>query len=186
MEESTSLSRLFAEQGLKIRIRKELRSKRKKEDTSQQSGDQEGSKSNSDFVSSSNESKKHQGDDTRDEKQQPYTSNALLELSGTSPQQPRNILAARTITLPRNILDTHARTNLPFPQTYTSSTYSAPKRPDPIIPEPSLFLDLSSTLESPQMPANRSLPQLPSIGRSKDQHFQEEHQSEPNYQKRFR
>ncbi|KAG2180818.1 hypothetical protein INT43_008397 [Umbelopsis isabellina] len=185
MEESTSLSRLFAEQGLKIRIRKELRSKRKK-DTSQQSGDQEVSKFESEPVSSSNQSKNYQGGDVRGENLHPFTSNALLEMSSVSPQQSRNIPAPRTITLPRNILDTHARTNLPFPPTYASSTYSTSTKPDAIIPEPSLFLDRSSSVESSQIPPNRSLPRLPSIERSNGQHFEEEYQSEPNYQKRFK
>lgn len=185
MEESTSLSRLFAEQGLKIRIRKELRSKRKK-DTSQQSEDQGVSKIESEPVSSYNESRKYQGGDVRGDIPQPFTSYARLEMSNASSQQSRNIPAPpRTITLPRNILDTHARTNLPFPQTYASSTYSTPTRPDPIIPEPNLFLDRSSSLEPPQMPPNRSLPRLPSIERSKDQQYEEESHSDPNYQMRF-
>jgi hypothetical protein len=183
MEESTSLSRLFAEQGLKIRIRKELRSKRK-QDRPQQSGAQEPRKFESE-PASSNAGSRESEVDVRGEYQQSIALYPRFDIPSSSSQQPRNNSISRAITLPRSILDTHARTNIPFPPSCASPAFSVSARPDTITPEPSLFRDRTSGLDSSQMPPDRSLPRLPSIDRSKGQQHEEDYHDDLNYPKRY-
>lgn len=110
MEESTSLSRLFAEQGLKIRIRKEVRTKRRnskrRQLVEQAVARLEAEGSNSSPIRAQSEVK-------------------IPAMTGTSAQiNPPKAFVNDTnppqsaITLPRNILDTHGRSAVPIKTPY--------------------------------------------------------------------
>jgi hypothetical protein len=114
MEESTSLSRLFAEQGLKIRIRKDVRTRRKPSRRRQLVEN----------AVAQMETESHAPasliEPPGDEEESRITSNsppdkrnqiiaAPLHAGGASTSH-----SSPTITLPRNILDTHGRSLIPW------------------------------------------------------------------------
>jgi hypothetical protein len=105
MDESTSLSRLFAEQGLKIRIRKEVRAKRRNSKRRQLV---EQAVARLEAESTSNNLN-----------QMPSSEGSVGSLSMSSPiayrpQLQVNDIPSTSIVLPRNILDTHGRSVVPI------------------------------------------------------------------------
>lgn len=105
MDESTSLSRLFAEQGLKIRIRKEVRAKRRNSKRRQLV---EQAVARLEAESTANNLN-----------QMPSSEGSVGSLSMSSPiayrsQLQVNDIPSTSIVLPRNILDTHGRSVVPI------------------------------------------------------------------------
>lgn len=114
MEESTSLSRLFAEQGLKIRIRKDVRTRRKPS-RRRQLVENAVAQLETESQAASTSSEPFRG-----EEEPPVMSNsppvkrhqliaAPLHAGGASTSH-----SSPTITLPRIILDTHGRSLIPW------------------------------------------------------------------------
>jgi hypothetical protein len=114
MEESTSLSRLFAEQGLKIRIRKDVRTRRKPSRRRQ-------------LVENAVAQLETESHDLATSSEPPGDEEESLIKSNSPPVKRNQIIAGPlhtggastshsppTITLPRNILDTHGRSLIPW------------------------------------------------------------------------
>lgn len=129
MDESTSLSRLFAEQGLKIRIRKEVRAKRRNSKRRQLV---EQAVARLEAESTANNLN-----------QMPSSEGSIGSLSTSSPiayrpQLQVNDMPSTLIVLPRNILDTHGRSVVPLQNPYIKVPPPFPTaRPD--VPRPSVF-----------------------------------------------
>ncbi|KAI8583456.1 hypothetical protein K450DRAFT_223765 [Umbelopsis ramanniana AG] len=114
MEESTSLSRLFAEQGLKIRIRKDVRTRRKPSRRRQ-------------LVENAVAQLETESHDLATSSEPNRSQEESLIRSNSPPDKRNQIIAAPlhtggastshsspTVTLPRNILDTHGMSLIPW------------------------------------------------------------------------
>ena len=178
MEESTSLSRLFAEQGLKIRIRKEIRSKRRNS-RRRELVEQVAARAGSDPCTSNDHHNQHDRNDEIEDAATDYgMASAASHLNRSQPHVP-DAPPSRSIVLPRNILDTHARAYIPFHHSYAKPSLPFSTTSESGATKSNIFYDAYTVSDLPRDTASSKadLPNLIDRSDSKNRYQEQDYRS---------